>query len=295
MSGSLIPIDNASIENKIYTIRQVQVILDRDLAELYRVDTKVLNQAVKRNIERFPDEFMFQLSQDEFINWKSQIVTSNNDKMGLRRPPYAFTEQGVSMLSAVLRSKTAIDVSIKIIKSFVNMKYFLSNNGAVFQKFAQIEQILQKHDNKFDEVFRAIEAKGLKPTEGIFFDGQIYDAYVFISDLIKTANKSLILIDNYVNDSVLTLLSKRKKDCTATIYTLSLSKQLQLDLKKHNEQYQPIEIKQFKNSHDRFLIVDGKTIYHIGASLKDLGKKWFAFSKFEKGAIDVLKRLENEQ
>lgn len=285
-------IDEHTIQNKIYTLRDLQVMLDRDLAELYGVETKVFNQAVKRNSDRFPADFMFQLTKEELENWRSQFVTSNKEKMGLRRPPYAFTEQGVSMLSAVLKSSMAVDMSVKIIRTFVNMRKFIANNGVLFQKIDTIEQKLLKHDEKFNQLFNAIESKELKPDHGIFYENQIFDAYVFASDLIKSAKSSIVLIDNYVDESVLVLLSKRADGCKATIYTKTIISQLFLDLKKHNAQYPPIEIKEFAASHDRFLILDEMEIYHIGASLKDLGKKWFAFSKFEKGSVEMLGRLK---
>ena len=268
-------IKTENIENKIYSIRDKHVMLDRDLANLYIVNTKVLNQAVKRNIERFPDDFMFQLTKEEFENWKSQIVTSNNDRMGLRRPPYAFTEQGVSMLASVLKSKIAIDVSIQIIRIFVSFRKFASENVLLFEKVKEIENKVNEHDNKLKQLINT----SLPKTEGIYYDGQIFDAYVFVSKLIKTAKKEIILIDNYIDETVLLMLAKRNKKVKATIYTQKISKQLQLDIEKHNSQYEPIEVKQFKKSHDRFLIIDNKELYHIGASLKDLGKKWFAFSK----------------
>ncbi len=195
------------------------------------------------------------------------------------------------MLSAVLRSETAVKVSIQIMDAFVNMRKFIVGNAVIFQRLDNIEQKQLITDTKLDKVFEAIEAKEIKPKQGIFFDGQIFDAYVFVAGLIKTAKKSIILIDNYIDETVLTLLSKRVKNCTATIYTKTISRKLQLDLKKHNQQYPPVEIKIFDNAHDRFLILDDKDIYHFGASLKDLGKKWFAFSKFEKGALEVLGRL----
>lgn len=285
-------IDEHTIQNKIYTLRDLQVMLDRDLAELYGVETKVFNQAVKRNSDRFPADFMFQLTKEELENWRSQFVTSNKEKMGLRRPPYAFTEQGVSMLSAVLKSSMAVDMSVKIIRTFVNMRKFIANNGVLFQKIDTIEQKLLKHDEKFNQLFNAIESKELKPDHGIFYENQIFDAYVFASDLIKSAKSSIVLIDNYVDESVLVLLSKRADGCKATIYTKTIISQLFLDLKKHNAQYPLIEIKEFAASHDRFLILDEMEIYHIGASLKDLGKKWFAFSKFEKGSVEMLGRLK---
>jgi|SRR3989339_177442 len=278
------------ISSKIYTIRGVQVMLDRDLARLYKVENRVLNQAVKRNIERFPLEFMFQLTKEEFENWKSQIVISNSDKMGLRKIPYVFTEQGVSMLSAVLKSDTAIQTSIKIINSFVQMRKFLLDNASIFQRFDKIEQQLLLYDNNFNKIFKAIESKQLKPTQGIFYDRQIYDAYIFASDLIKTAKEEIILIDNYLDDTVLTLFSK-VPNIQVTIYTNNISKQLKLDYEKYTKQYGNITLKTFKNSHDRFMILDKKEIFHLGASLKDLGKKWFAFSKINIDVDDLLSKL----
>jgi len=264
--------------------------LDRDLAELYQVENRALNQAVKRNIQRFPSEFMFQLSKEEFENWKSQIVTSNSDKMGLRKIPFVFTEQGVSMLSAVLKSKTAIDVSIKIIQSFVNMRKFISNNASVFHRLETLEQNQLITNTNIDKLFNALEDKQPKPKNGIFFDGQIFDAYTFVSDILRTAKKSIILIDNYVDDTTFTLFSKIP-NTKITIYTLTISKQLKLDFEKYNKQYKNITLKTFKNSHDRFLIID-KVTYHLGASLKDLGgNKWFGFSKLD---ISVIQNMLNK-
>lgn len=280
------------IKNKIYMIRGLQVMLDSDLAELYGVETKRLLEQVRRNKERFPEDFMFQLTKEEYENLRSQIATSSWG--GRRYLPYAFTEQGVAMLSAVLRSKTAVEVSIKIMKAFVAMRRFMIQNAAVFARLDKIEHKLIEHDNKFEEVFKALESKEEIPSQGIFFDGQIFDAYKFVSDLIRSAEKSIILIDNYIDDSVLTLLTKRKTNVKATIFTGKITKQLSLDLKKHNEQYPPVEIKELKNIHDRFLIIDNRDVYHIGASLKDLGKKVFAFSKINKQGLKILERLKDE-
>jgi hypothetical protein len=297
---------NDDIQSCIYPIRNFQVMLDSDLARLYGVETKVLNQAVKRNFERFPQEFSFQLTVEESnflrsqfatlegeMNLKSQIVTSSWG--GRRKAPYVFTEQGVAMLSAVLHSDTAIKISIQIINAFVAMRKFISANAQIFHRLDGVErkQIEYKveTDEKFKRVFDAIEEKDIKPRQGIFFDGQIFDAYQFVSDLIRTARKSIIVIDNYIDDGVLVLLSKANKKVQITILTKTISKQLALDVKKYNEQYPAITIKEFPDSHDRFLIIDGKTIYHFGASLKDLGKKWFAFSKFDKDAFKLLERL----
>ena len=280
-----------NISAKILTIRNTQVILDRDLAILYEVETRTLNQAVKRNIRRFPKEFMFQLTKDELEVWKSQIVISKKETMGIRKMPFAFTEQGVSMLSAILKSDTAIDVSIKIINYFVQMRKFLSLNAGVFQRIEKLETSQKQTNVVLEKVLDAIEDKSIKPKQGIFYDGQIFDAYSFISKLIKTANKSIVLIDGYVDETTLLMLSKRKKNVKAEIFTAKISQQLKLDLAKHNQQYQEIEIKTFKKAHDRFLIIDKKEVYHIGASLKDLGKKWFAFSKINIDAVELINKL----
>jgi len=290
MENSLI-VSTDNIKSRIYTLRNLQVMLDADLAELYNVDTRVLNQAVKRNRERFPFIFMFQITELEYKNLISQSVTSSSRWGGRRKLPFVFTEQGVAMLSGVLRSSTAISVSIEIINTFVAMRKFLASNAQVFQRWDYVEKKQIEHDHKFEEIFDAIQSKDIKPEKGIFFDGQIFDAYKFVSDLIRTADKSIILIDNYINDSVLTLFSKRNKDVQVIIFTKEVSKELLLDLAKYNSQYPIIEVKEFKHSHDRFLIIDNKEVYHFGASLKDLGKKWFAFSKFDKEAFKLLDKL----
>jgi hypothetical protein len=283
----------AKIESKIFTIRGIQLILDRDLAELYKVDTKVLNQAVKRNINRFPEFFRFQLTKAE----KDKLVTNFDRLESLKHSssyPYVFKEQGVAMLSAVLRSDIAIIVSIQIMEAFVYTRKFLLNNASVFQRLDQIELKQLKTDEKIEQIFMALEAGKPEPDKGIFFDGQVFDAYVFVSGLIKNAKKSIILIDNYVDETVLLLLSKRNKNVTITIYTQNLSKQLQLDLNKHNSQYPEIKAYKLKETHDRFLIIDEKELYHFGASLKDLAKKWFAFSKMDTFLNDVLLKLKNK-
>jgi len=280
-----------NINTKILTIRNTQVILDRDLAMLYEVETRTLNQAVKRNIKRFPKEFMFQLTKNELEVWMSQIVISKKETMGIRKMPFAFTEQGVSMLSAILKSDTAIDISIKIIKSFVQMRKFLSLNAGVFQRLEKLETGQKQTNVVLEKVLDAIEDKSFKPKQGIFYDGQIFDAYKFVADIIRSAEESIVLIDNFIDENVLVLLSKRKPDVQATIYSSNITKQLKLDIERFNDQYPRIEIKTFKQSHDRFLIIDNKTVYHIGASLKDLGKKWFAFSKINIDADEMINKL----
>ena len=285
-------IEEKEIKNRIHTIRGIQVIIDEDLAELYKVKTGRLNEQVKRNKERFPKNFMFQLNEDEYDILISQFATSSLKWGGRRKLPYAFTEQGVAMLSAVLKSETAVKVSIRIMEAFVSMRKFLLTNAQLFQRLDKTEQKLLEHDNKFEQVFNLIESKEIKPEKGIFFDGQIFDAHKLFSDIIRTANTSIILIDNYIDDSVLTLFSKRKKSVKVTIFTKEISKQLSLDLEKYNSQYPQIKIKEFKQAHDRFMILDNKEVYHFGASLKDLGKKWFAFSKFDKEVFTLLNKLK---
>jgi phage regulator Rha-like protein len=304
MSGKEL-ISSDGIRNRIYTVRGLQVMLDSDLAELYRIQAKALNQAVRRNIERFPSEFMFQLSLEEYGFLRSQnaalkimkVLRSQtvtlNDRRGQHRKylPYVFTEQGVAMLSAVLRSDTAVKTSIQIINAFVAMRKFIATNAQIFQRLDKVERKQLDADENFKKIFNAIEAKEILPKQGIFFNGQIFDAYRFVSDLFRTAKKSIVIIDNYIDDTVLVHLAKRHENVTVTILTKSISKHLFLDVKKFNEQYPAIEIKEFNNAHDRFIIIDGNTVYHFGASLKDLGKKWFAFSKMDIGAAEMLSRL----
>jgi hypothetical protein len=287
-----IVIQSTEIENRIITIRGLQVMLDSHLAEMFLVETKALNRAVKRNQERFPNSFCFQLTDLEYDSLRYQFGTLKQNK-GVHRKylPYTFTEQGVAMLSAVLRSETAVKVSVQIMNAFVAMRKTLSVNTGLFQRVESLEVHKIVAEKKFEQLFTALESRSALPDKGIFFDGQIFDAYVFISDLIRKAEQSIILIDNYVDDSVLKILTKRKPKVSVSIFTKTISKQMELDLQKHNQQYAPITIKVFPASHDRFIILDQKELYHIGASLKDLGKKWFAFSKMDSCLEDILKRL----
>ena len=333
-SAPLQPLEN--IENLIQVIRGKQVILDRDLARLYGVETFRLNEQVKRNIERFPEDFMFQLSKEEFENWKSQFAISNKDEFSRsqivisnpedismssqiartfetnmlsqnartspkKRPlsalPYAFTENGIAMLSSVLRSPIAIATNIQIMRAFTAMRRFIAANAQVFQRLEVIEHTqlsLAAHqeeaDRKFEEIFRRLDDGSVTPKQGIFYDGQIFDAYVFITERVREAKKRIILIDNYIDESVFTILDKRPKGVKAKVYTKNLTPQLSLDLEKHNAQYAPIEVEPFDRSHDRFLCIDD-TVYHIGASLKDLGKKWFAIAKMELTTDELLTKI----
>ncbi|MFC3415726.1 ORF6N domain-containing protein [Algoriphagus hitonicola] len=282
-------LERKEIENRIHTVRGLQVMLDSDLAELYGTETKFINRAVKRNQQRFPPAFTFQLSIKEWENLRFQIGTSNSHG-GRRTVPFVFTEQGIAMLSAVLQTETAIQVSIKIIQAFVEMRKFLVQNASLFQRLDQLEIRQLENDKKFDRLFKALEKGQLKAEKGIFFEGQVFDAYVFVSELIKKAKREIILIDNYVNESVLTLFSKRNHNVKATIFTKNSTQGFLLDLEKYNSQYPKIEVSNFSKSHDRFLILDKSELYHFGASLKDLGKKWFAFSRMD----DFVEVLLNE-
>lgn len=286
MDNATIANVDVSITELIKTVRGEQVILDRDLAELYGVETKQLNRQVKRNIVRFPQDFMFQLTKEEYYASWCHFGTLNTKGKNIKYLPYVFTENGVAMLSGLLRTETAIDVNIRIMRAFNAMRHFVASNIQIFNRIANIEQtqtgMLQHQkemDKRIDLVFEQLTPRSL-PQEGVFYDGQIYDAYAFVADLVRSAKERIILIDNYIDDRVLTLLDKRNPIVSATIYTKAIDAHLKLDIDKHNAQYAPICVKVFSQSHDRFLCIDN-VVYHIGASLKDLGKRWFAFSKME--------------
>ncbi len=264
------------VESRIMTLRNTQVIIDRDLAELYGVETKSLNQAVKRNIDRFPDSFRFQLTKEEL----NQVVTNCDRLYTLKftpNNPYAFTEPGVAMLASVLHSKPAIKISVRIIEAFVAMRHFLLEHAQLFQRLERMEYKQLEADQKIAQLFDKLEEGTVIPKQNLFFEDQIFDAYTFMSDLIKRATKEIILIDNYVDETILTMLDKRAAGVKATIYTKQISAKFQLDITKHNAQYEPIDVRPFNKAHDRFLCIDND-IYHVGASLKDLGKRWFAVS-----------------
>lgn len=289
--------ETIDIQPMIKVIRGQQVMLDSDLSALYGVETRRLNEQVKRNIERFPDDFMFQLRKEELDNLMSQNATSSWG--GTRKLPYAFTEQGIAMLSSVLKSQTAVEVNIRIMRAFITMRRFIATNAQLFQRLETIEyhQLEMKQhqevtDRRIDEVFKHLDAY-IPPMQGIFYDGQVFDAYRFVSDLIRKAKQSIVLIDNYVDGTVLTLLDKRSEGVSATIYTQRISSQFQLDVDRHNSQYPLIEIKRFNKAHDRFLLIDNE-VYHIGASIKDLGKKWFGFTLMRDiTATELIKKIKD--
>ena len=356
-------ISNLQIEKKIFVIRGVQVMVDRDIAELYGVETRRLNEQVKRNIERFPEEFMFQMNDEEFENWKSQIVisnsgnenwmsqiatsncsrsqnvtlnkeslydenlisqivissssrsqnatlntnsgsdeilmsqfaTSSSDKMGLRKKPFVFTEHGVTMLASVLKSETAVKASIQIVKAFVSMRHFVQSNSEIFAELKSIRQHqietdvhLNESDKKIDQLFTLMDKYNVKDTQGIFFQGQIFDAYAKFETFIQAAKKEIVLIDGYVDLSVLQRLAKKQKGVKVTIYTDPKTKLTSQDVQNFNAQYPSLTLNYTTKMHDRFMIIDNKILYHIGASLKDLGKKCFAFEILDASIIQAI-------
>ena len=280
--NTLIHIDETGITNLIYTIRGKQVMLDSDLASLYQVTTKRLNEQVSRNKNRFPAEFMFRLTKEEYENLRSQFATSSEDYAhgGRRYMPYAFTEQGIAMLSAVIKSDIAVKVSIRIMNSFVEMRKFLFSNQQLFSRLDRVELKQLETDKKLEEVFNYI-ASNTEVKQKIFFDGQIYDAFSFIADLVGKAQSKLILIDNYVDVNTLNILCKKKSAVDVLIATAGKGSLTTKDINKFNAQYPSLSVKTTADFHDRFLIIDDKEGYFIGASIKDAGKKSFAITKIE--------------
>ena len=280
--------NNVEIKNLIYTIRGKQVMLDSDLAMLFNTETRSINQAVKRNIERFPDEFGFQLSDKEFENLRSQFVILNlklnNGKVIRKYNPYVFTEEGIIMLSSLLRSEIAIKVSLRIVETFVEMRKFLNNNCYIFQEISNIKGKLMEHDKKFDEIFNELQhEENIK--QKIFFEGQIYDAYSLIIDIFKKAKNKITIIDNYIDDSILKMLSKKNKDVEVVILTSTKSNIQNIDIQKFNKEYPTLKVAKTNKFHDRFIVIDNKELYHCGASIKDLGNKCFGINKIEDSEI----------
>ena len=272
-------ISNEELKNLIYTIRGKQVMLDSDVARLYHYETKRINETVKRNSERFPIEFCFQLTSQEYEVLKSQIATSNI-RGGKQKLPYVFTEKGILMLSGLLKNEVAIEVSIKIVEVFVEMRKFLSSNGQLFERLTNVEYKLLEHDKKFDQVFDQLQnEENIK--QKIFFEGQIYDAYSLIIDIIKKASKKILIIDNYIDDSVLKMLTKKNKNVEVVLLTSEKSNIQKIDIQKFNKEYPILKVAKTNKFHDRFIVIDNKEMYHLGASIKDLGKKCFGINKIE--------------
>ena len=290
---NLVIVDNREIQSMIYTFRGRQVMLDSDLARLYQVTTSNLNKAMKRNIARFPEHFCFQLTENEYENLRFQngISSLTNNYGGRRYMPYVFTEQGIAMLSAVLKSETAVEVSIKIMNSFVEMRKFLLSNQELFSRLDKVElrqiefekKIDSKNadtDKKLEEVFDYI-ATTKEVKQKIFFNGQIYDAFSLMVEIVEKAREEFILIDNYVDVNTLNILSKKRKEVDVLIVTSGKGNLTEKDIAKFNSQYPKLMVKINKDFHDRFIIIDRKEVYHIGASIKDAGKKSFGITKLD--------------
>ena len=284
------------IRSRIYTIRGVQVMLDYDLAQLFQVETRILNQAVKRNIERFPERFCFQLTEKELTESKSQLVILNGGQgrgNNVKYMPHVFTEEGVAMLSTVLRSSIAVSVSIRVMDAFVAMRHYLADNAMVFQRLDRMELKQLEADDKFKKIFSQLEQP--RPDKAvIFFKGQMWDATSCIEEIISKAEKSIILIDGYVDRKTLDLLSRKKKGLPVDIHTSEKNCNLtEKEISDFRNQYGPLTIKTTDDFHDRFLILDIKQLYHIGASIKDAGKKAFEISLNEDEGIlkGILSRL----
>lgn len=276
--------NNEDIRKLIYTIRGKQVILDSDVALLYHYDTKNINKAMKRNLNRFPEDFCFQLTKEEMKQmWFQNGTTSENIKFRSEKYlPYAYTEQGIAMLAGVLKNQIAVDVSINIIRAFIKMRELIRNNKEIFARLIKVEHKMLEYDKKFDLVFNELQKdKESEFKQKIFFDGQIYDAYSLVINIIKKAKEKILIIDNYIDDSILQMLVKKNKNVKVTILTSEKSNISKLDVQKFNKEYPELEIAKSNKFHDRFIVIDNKEIYHVGASLKDLGKKCFAISKIE--------------
>ncbi len=295
----LIKSSSDNIRNLIYTIRGKQVMLDSDVAMLYQYTTKNINKAMKRNLDRFPEDFCFELTEREMSNLRFQNGTSNleNNYGGRRYLPYVYTEQGISMLAGILKNEIAVQVSINIMRAFVEMRKFIQSNGQVFDRLTNVEyklleqgKTLTEHEEKFEKVFDELQKNEKKEfKQKIFFDGQIYDAYSLIIDIIKRAQNKILIIDNYLDDSIFEMLQKKNKYVEVVILTIQNNSLTKLDVQKFNKQYPTLKIAYTNKFHDRFIIIDNNELYHCGASLKDLGKKCFAISKIED--VEYIKKL----
>ncbi len=294
MENEIQIINNEGIKNLIYTVRGKQVMLDSDVAMLFEYETKDLNRNVKNNIERFPEYYCFQLTEEEYKVLRCKNFTLNKKGRGQHRKylPYVFTEYGITMLAGLLKSEVAINMSIRIVNTFIEIRKLIVSKGNIYDRITNVEYKLLEQDEKFDIVFDQLQSKKEQEFhQKIFFDGQIYDAYSLIIDIIKTARNKILIIDNYINDSVLKMLAKKNKEVEVVILTSKNMELSKLDINKFNQQYPTLKLATTNRFHDRFMVVDDKELYHIGASLKDLGKKCFAISKVEnQEMIDLIKK-----
>ena len=296
MENELNIVNSEEIKNLIYTIRGKQVMLDSDVAMLYHYETKNVNKAMKRNSERFPEDFCFQLTDDEFKNLRFQFGTLNkkvnNGKVTRKYLPYVYTEQGISMLAGVLKNDIAIQVSISIIRAFIEMRKFISSNAQIFERLTDVEYKLIEQDKKFDEIFNQLQyEENIK--QKIFFEGQIYDAYSLIVDIVKRAKSKIMIIDNYIDDTILKILVKKNRNVEVVILTSKKSNISKLDIQKFNKEYPILKVAKTDKFHDRFIIIDNKELYHCGASIKDLGKKCFGINKIDD--IEIINKFVKMQ
>ena len=301
-------IEYENIKSLIYTIRGKQVMLDGDVARLYEYETKRVNEKVRRNIKRFPEDFCFQITEKEFESLRLQIATLKErdnkssrsqfatlNKAGrgqnLKYLPYVFTEQGISMLSPLLNSEIAIQVSINIMRAFVEMRKFMMSNASMLERLTKVEYKLLEHDENFNKLFNELQ-KADNFKQKIFFEGQIYDSYSLIINIIRKAKQKIVIIDNYAYDSILEMLAKKNKNVEVIILTSEKSNISKLDIKKFNKEYPILKVARSNKFHDRFIIIDNKELYHCGASIKDLGNKCFAISKIEdRGVISNINEV----
>lgn len=285
-------LSNQDIKNLIYTIRGKQVMLDSDVARLFKYETKDLNRNVKNNIERFPEYYCFQLTEEEYKSLRCKNFTLKENGRGQHRKylPYVFTEYGITMLAGLLKSKVAVNVSIKIVNTFIEMRKFIYSNGRIFERLTNVEYKLLEHDKKFDQIFNQLQQEE-NVKQKIFFEGQIYDSYSLIIDIIKKSKEKILIIDNYIDDSILKMLVKKNKNVEVVILTSDKSNIQQIDIQKFNKEYPILKIAKTNKFHDRFIVIDNKEMYHLGASIKDLGKKCFGINKIED--TEIIKKIIN--
>ena len=287
----MISLDADDIKRRIFTVRGKQVMLDSDLAEYFGTSTGNLNRAMKRNIKRFPENFCFQITDDEISRCQIGIsMQTQGIKGGRSYLPFVYTEQGIAMLTSVLHTERAIAASISIMEAFVEMRHFIANNAALFDRISKVELKQLETDKKVDRLFEYI-GEHTETHQKIFFDGQIYDAFSLLTELIQKAEQEIILIDGYVDVGTLNLLAKKQSGVAVTIYTFTKTKLTAQDVAAFNAQYPKLEVKHTNIFHDRFLILDGKTVYHIGASLKDAGKKCFSITLMKDAGQELMKKL----
>ena len=290
---NVVKYEEDNIKNLIYTIREKQVMLDSDVAMLFEYETKDLNRNVRNNIERFPEYYCFRLTEEEYKSLRCKNFTLNKNGRGQHRKylPYVFTEHGITMLAGLLKSDIAVNISIKIVDAFIQMRKLIIANGTMFERLTSLEYKQLENERNFNKIFSMLE-KEETIKQKIFFEGQIWDSYTLIVDIIKKANHKILIIDNYVDDSILKMLTKKKNNVEVVILTSDKSNILKLDIQKFNKEYPSLKLAKTNKFHDRFIVIDNKELYHLGASIKDLGKKCFGINKIEDK--EIINKIVNE-